>query len=134
MYNHEATDCDLSYFKGYSIDQELPADKLKKDLQKCEDDYPAKSRLYSGISPDIEIEPYGQIKEREAFSGVMKTQSYKDFLSGVKDMSGYKISYETTIPTKDNPYWAFRLYYYSSNDEKTFRTYKVDAISGELFE
>lgn len=131
VYNHDAIGCDLEYMLSYKIVDELPEDKMKSDIKECDKKYPPDERLYSKASPDAIIVPYGKLEEREAFKKVMQTSEYKSFTTYPIE-EGYKITYEVTVPTKDNPHWMFRLYKYSNTDENTVATFKIDAISGEL--
>lgn len=131
IYNHDATGCDLNYMVNYKFISELPKDKLDSNIKDCDRIYPPDERLYSSVSPDAEILPFGKVDERTAFQKVMQTTEYKSFVTyPIKEE--YKKSYEVIIPTKAKPFWTIRLYEYLNVTEYTYATFRVDAISGEL--
>jgi len=133
IYNHDATGCDLKYMVDYELVKELPEDRLEADTEECAKKYPPDERLFSTGSPGLDWLPYGSVGEREAFKKVMQTEKFKVF-SSPPLKEGYKITYEVNSPTKEFPYWIFRLYSYSDVEEKTFATFGVNAETGELKE
>ena len=131
IYNHDATDCDLTYLETYKVG-ETPITKFKKDLAACEDKYPANERLYSETSPDYElllVNPIGKLSERDAVRKILTLQEFKDF---AKDPIG-TLRYSVDKPTEDASYWLIHIYADDeSGNENTLNHYKVDAFSGEI--
>lgn len=132
VYNHDAIDCDLSYFESYKIG-DTPQTKFKNAVKNCEEKHPVADRLYSSTSPDYQssLTPLGNISEREAVKRVLGLDEFKVFLSTLGE--GYKITYSIAEPTKDKPYWFINLYKYTgSGEEITLSYFAIDAMTGKL--
>lgn len=132
VYNHDAIDCDLSYFETYKMG-DTPQTKFKKAVDICQEKHPVADRLYSTTSPQFKslLTPPGKIPEREAVKKMLELSEYKNFISSLGE--GYKITYTVEEPEEDKLYWLIRLYKYSANGEEvTLNYYKIDALNGNL--
>jgi hypothetical protein len=107
VYNHDATDCDLTYFETYKIG-EIPTSVYKKSITACDDKYHASERLYSNTSPDYESlldKPIRILSEREAVRKILDLQTYKDFSNSP---SG-KLRYDVEAPTINTQFWLIHI-------------------------
>jgi len=133
VYNHDAIDCDLTYWETYGLG-DTPQTKFKKAVVDCETKYPVTERLYSTTSPEFKssLEPFGNLTEREAVRKILELQEFKEFAKPPIEV-GYKLRYEVELPAEDTPYWLIHIFKDStSGDEITLDYYKVDAFTGEL--
>jgi hypothetical protein len=132
VYNHDAIDCDLSYFETHKMG-DTPQAKFKKAIEACQEKHPVANRLYSTTSPQFKslLTPPGKISEREAVKKMLGLSEYQDFIRSLGE--GYKVTYTIEEPKEDSLYWLIHLYKYStSGEEITLNYYKVDALNGSL--
>jgi hypothetical protein len=131
VYNHDATECDLSYLETYDVG-ETPITQFKKDMATCDDKYPANERLYSTTSPDYEsllATPIGKLSEREAVRKILSLQEFKDFA----EKPDGTLRYSVEEPTEDIAYWLIHIYADDEpGKEDTLNYYKVDAFTGKI--
>jgi hypothetical protein len=131
VYNHDATDCDLTYFETYNIG-EVPTAVYKKSMLACDEKYPSSERLYSGTSPDyvsLLEEPLGNLSEREAVRKIFELQEFKDFANS----PGGTLRYSVDAPSSDKLFWLVHIYSdEESGNEETLNFYKVDAYNGNI--
>jgi hypothetical protein len=131
VYNHDATDCDLTYFETYKIG-ELPISTFKKSMTACDEKYPSSERLHSNTSPDyvsLLEKPLGNLSEREAVRKILELQEFKDFAKS----PGGTLRYSVDAPSSGKLYWSIHIYSdEESGYENTLNYYKVDALNGEI--